>query len=1031
MSRSRTVDGSNRANTAPRNNRIIGGPAPDAPLWDDILSTRPEFYQPPTLDKTPPPKVTKRTAASYHKRELTISGSTSNVALSYGYQKRAWDLLYVFKQSNDVIWLVLGGCWGEIEGVQKVWANKKDTAFLNSTVWQAWAYNGTPTQGVDPNLSAVDASWNETLLNKAYMVVRLGSCMTFWQEFPEIVVEWKAKKILDPETGVTAYSTNPILQHYDWARHIDGKNLPVSAINTASVIAAKNAKNALIPSSSLKRLESHVDVREGSVEEWEQTWRVLNGMWFPFIENQFHVILDAAASSVATINDDHVVNSSDGGLDGGREDVFDAINQVIVEWADPAKDYQLVQEIVSTAAVDAGTEPPNPATYRMPWIRERTYAYQMAVRILNDAAFDWRLTQEWQPALANRALGEVVTITTAQEGISQDVRIMRRDEHPDGSCIVELREENAGRYSDTVVTAPAKIGSTFFDADATPPGVSGVSGTEELYQRQHGFYSSRYKLTFTRPDYVFFDAIEIWQSIDGAADTFYEEIKGIAATSSVLTTYIEGVEDMKPRVVKIYVRSKFDRKSAAVTHSFTPLGKQLPPSDVASIVAGFTGDRVLLWWQKAVDIDLMGYEVRRGTTTDTWASAKLVGVFTGLTATDTPPPSLLKYRYFVKAFDSGNRYSTNAASCDVNPPLQSSTTQGSERALYPRADTSYVAGSPSRKWESSFTEAVANQLFYGTGNLVVEDISTYSAAITGLGVGPDTHRFVRAFLCRAFNPNTADAEISAGSYASLSAWEAAVDTPRRTYRGVEAPLWAPLPANAAGEIWSHGNFQWHGFNNSAGNTNQGNAGRMQNITYRLLNSSAAGADYPENQANALAMIYDWRTNEKYFEPSHYVGSNGAALTAGMRLTSNSPFFQMMAGSVARPSWQPSTYVTGAAAPLNAAYVWGVLFSSDTKTIKTGGLTTDGTGYGYIDVENYFVANPVLSSSSQLEIQLTAADTGSIGAVVDTFPTSVDASPRRIKVKTLTTSTGALAPSKSLSYILRDAGAQFGFAAGVA
>ncbi|NBR22756.1 MAG: host specificity protein J [Micrococcales bacterium] len=132
--------------------------------------------------------------------------------------------------------------------------------------------------------------------------------------------------------------------------------------------------------------------------------------------------------------------------------------------------------------------------------------------------------------------------------------------------------------------------------------------------------------------------------------------------------------DITPGVFefKIYAISASLKPSiTSLAGSITALGKTAPPADVTSLV--YTVDPslgVTLSWADVDDLDLDTYEIRRGTA---WGSATYV--------TQTKSTSLKigylddgTYTYLVKAIDTSQVYSTNAASVAVTIAGAAATT---------------------------------------------------------------------------------------------------------------------------------------------------------------------------------------------------------------------------------------------------------------------------------------------------------------------------------------------------------------------
>ncbi len=134
---------------------------------------------------------------------------------------------------------------------------------------------------------------------------------------------------------------------------------------------------------------------------------------------------------------------------------------------------------------------------------------------------------------------------------------------------------------------------------------------------------------------------------------------------------------------EIYSLSAYGKKSVTpLKTSFTCTGKTAKPSDVVTFTGTIDknlGDR--LTWVKIVptapefaDLDIRGYEIRRGTE---WDSATVIGEFVGTTATVGTLVSGASITYLIKAIDTDDNYSVGAKSVAINPVFPGAPTEGS------------------------------------------------------------------------------------------------------------------------------------------------------------------------------------------------------------------------------------------------------------------------------------------------------------------------------------------------------------------
>jgi hypothetical protein len=113
----------------------------------------------------------------------------------------------------------------------------------SSVRWQAFL--GTATQAADPYLlSILPGEWTATdrLQGITYVVVTLDlERQEFQNGLPGMSFSVSGKKLFDPRTSLTVFSTNPALIARDWLTQKYGLNIPVDEVDDASVIAAANA----------------------------------------------------------------------------------------------------------------------------------------------------------------------------------------------------------------------------------------------------------------------------------------------------------------------------------------------------------------------------------------------------------------------------------------------------------------------------------------------------------------------------------------------------------------------------------------------------------------------------------------------------------------------------------------------------------------------------------------------------------------------------------------------------------------------
>jgi predicted phage tail protein len=187
--------------------------------------------------------------------------------------------------------------------------------------------------------------------------------------------------------------------------------------------------------------------------------------------------------------------------------------------------------------------------------------------------------------------------------------------------------------------------------NAVPAAPTNLSLTEALYSYQSQVRSK---------------IIVSWQGISGI-NSYLVKFRKDSGNWTTVTRQNNDYEilDTTPGLfeINIYSLSAGGQSSAtALSGTITALGKTAPPSDVSGFTSTIDPNiGVVFTWSPIADIDVAGYEIRRGSS---WAAATLI---TQVTATSYKLGALAQgnYTYLIKAFDTSGSYSINAASTVV------------------------------------------------------------------------------------------------------------------------------------------------------------------------------------------------------------------------------------------------------------------------------------------------------------------------------------------------------------------------------
>jgi len=98
------------------------------------------------------------------------------------------------------------------------------------------------------------------------------------------------------------------------------------------------------------------------------------------------------------------------------------------------------------------------------------------------------------------------------------------------------------------------------------------------------------------------------------------------------------------------------------TENITIAGKSAPPSDVSTFLVNQNRDRLLFGWTEIDDVDVWGYEIRKGSS---WDSGIKVTFAQGNKYITTELKEAADQKYWIKAIDTSQNYSENATEAEI------------------------------------------------------------------------------------------------------------------------------------------------------------------------------------------------------------------------------------------------------------------------------------------------------------------------------------------------------------------------------
>jgi len=253
-----------------------------------------------------------------------------------------------------------------------------------------------------------------------------------------------------------------------------------------------------------------------------------------------------------------------------------------------------------------------------------------------------------------------------------------------GKWDIVATEYDPANYNESVASYSAYPDSNLPRVDA-PTDPTSVVAVEALKQQQDGRWASKIKLTFAPPTYPYIRSfrVSLYDAVTGLK-LEEKDIPNVLETDggNQRVVYVSSPAlDLTPGTgittwsynVTVKTISVIGAQSTGVTTGVTLYGKYLKPSpvDQASFSGFEAGGKIFLNWDPAVDLDIVKYMLRYGTTGQTWEQTSLIDSIDALAYVAQGLPAGT-FRFHVRPIDSVGQSATASATVDVAISLDSS-----------------------------------------------------------------------------------------------------------------------------------------------------------------------------------------------------------------------------------------------------------------------------------------------------------------------------------------------------------------------
>ena len=653
----------------------------------------------------PIPKVPDFDTNAETEKGVLINKSSNNAQIPVVYGERQVGITRVFLETSgtDNEYLYMAGvlCEGEIQSIEEVYIDDKLVTFASALTHgsvvevgsgdanfykdstshiQVQAFLGLDNQ-VSSSILSTSTNWgtNHRLRGVAYLALRFKWNQDIFGQIPQVKVTLKGRKVYDPRTTTTAYSSNPALCLLDYLRSSRyGKGLPDSAFEAnfqSFQDSADECETQVTPytgGTDINVFDTNA-VLDSSQKIIDNVKKLLNPMraLFTYTEGVYKLKIESTGSPVKTITADYVV----GGAKVLGERKNNKYNRVIGTFVNPEKNWQqdtisfppaddsalpLADQHATMLALDNGTL--LEGNFDFPNVTSPYQAEDLCEIILrrsrNQLQIQLRLTSEF----LDLAIGDVVGITYPSGGFNnKPFRVLGMTINEDLTVDVQLFEHQDNFYTWTSKAQAPTIADTSLPNPYNVQPPASVTLSDQLIAYNDGTVIVALDILIGASPDSFVDYYQVEYKKQSETD-YQIHGQGTGLNQRVLNVIDQEVYDVRVKAV-----NSIGASSTYVSATRTIVGAIAPPSDVQDFSCNIVGNTAHLAWSPVPDLDLAYYAINYSTLTTgaSWNNSFPLVSKVSRPATSVSVPARTG-SFLIKAVDKLGNFSSNETIITTN-----------------------------------------------------------------------------------------------------------------------------------------------------------------------------------------------------------------------------------------------------------------------------------------------------------------------------------------------------------------------------
>jgi hypothetical protein len=653
----------------------------------------------------PIPKVPDFDTNAETEKGVLINKSSNNAQIPVVYGERQVGITRVFLETSgsDNEYLYMAGvlCEGEIQSIEEVYIDDKLVTFASALTHgsvvevgsgdanfykdstshiQVQSFLGLDNQ-VSSSILSTSTNWgaNHRLRGVAYLALRFKWNQDIFGQIPQVKVTLKGRKVYDPRTTTTAYSSNPALCLLDYLRSSRyGKGLPDSAFEAnfqSFQDSADECETQVTPytgGTDINVFDTNA-VLDSSQKIIDNVKKLLNPMraLFTYTEGVYKLKIESTGSPVKTITADYVV----GGAKVLGERKNNKYNRVIGTFVNPEKNWQqdtisfppaddsalpLADQHATMLALDNGTL--LEGNFDFPNVTSPYQAEDLCEIILrrsrNQLQVQLRLTSEF----LDLAIGDVVGITYPSGGFNnKPFRVLGMTINEDLTVDVQLFEHQDNFYTWTSKAQAPTIADTSLPNPYNVQPPASVTLSDQLIAYNDGTVIVALDILIGASPDSFVDYYQVEYKKQSETD-YQIHGQGTGLNQRVLNVIDQEVYDVRVKAV-----NSIGASSTYVSATRTIVGAIAPPSDVQDFSCNIVGNTAHLAWSPVPDLDLAYYAINYSTLTTgaSWNNSFPLVSKVSRPATSVSVPARTG-SFLIKAVDKLGNFSSNETIITTN-----------------------------------------------------------------------------------------------------------------------------------------------------------------------------------------------------------------------------------------------------------------------------------------------------------------------------------------------------------------------------